>query len=124
MIPLWQRLRKQAHHSSERNPALGEYAKSHLLAYETFEAALAANLARQIQAQARNVALESWFKPTIDANPGIAEAAAADLHHLACVHPACPDHLTASRTLSGFLPAHAYRIAPALRAAGGGHSAG
>ncbi|RMM42948.1 Serine acetyltransferase [Pseudomonas syringae pv. aptata] len=123
MSPLWQRLREQAHQLSERNPALGEYAKSHLLEYETFEAALAANLARQIQAQASNVALESWFKSIIDANPVIAEAAAADINHLEIVNPACPDHLTAFLTFRGILAVQAYRIAHALWAEGDVQSA-
>lgn len=114
MSPLWQRLRDQAHQLSERNPALRDYATSHLLAFSSFEAALAANLARQMQAQASNVALEGWFKSIIDANPSIAEAAAADINHLEVVNPACPDHLTAFLTFRGIQAVQAYRIAHAL----------
>lgn len=114
MSPLWQRLRDQAHQLSERNPVLRDYATSHLLAFSSFEAALAANLARQMQAQASNVALESWFKSIIDANPSIAEAAAADINHLEVVNPACPDHLTAFLTFRGIQAVQAYRIAHAL----------
>jgi len=114
MSPLWQRLRDQAHQLSERNPALRDYATSHLLAYSSFEAALAANLARQLQTQASNVALESWFKSIIDAHPAIAEGAVADLNHLEIVNPACPDHLTAFLTFRGIQAVQAYRIAHAL----------
>lgn len=114
MSPLWQRLRDQAQQLSERNPVLHDYATSHLLAYASFEAALAANLARQLQAQASNVALEPWFKSIIDANPSIAEAAAADIQHLEIVNPACPDHLTAFLTFRGIQAVQAHRIAHAL----------
>ncbi|MCK9815391.1 hypothetical protein M1B35_14950 [Pseudomonas sp. MAFF 302046] len=114
MSPLWQRLRDQAQQLSERNPVLHDYATSHLLAYASFEAALAANLARQMQAQASNVALEPWFKSIIDANPSIAEAAAADIQHLEIVNPACPDHLTAFLTFRGIQAVQAHRIAHAL----------
>lgn len=114
MSPLWQRLRDQAHQLSERNPALRDYATSHLLAYSSFEAALAANLARQLHTQAGSVALESWFKSIIDAHPTIAEGAVADLNHLEIVNPACPDHLTAFLTFRGIQAVQAYRIAHAL----------
>nr|WP_256574847.1 MULTISPECIES: serine O-acetyltransferase EpsC [unclassified Pseudomonas] len=114
MSPLWQRLRDQAHQLTERNPALRDYATSHLLAYSTFEAALAANLARQLQAQASNVALESWFKSIIAATPSIAQAAAADINHLEVVNPACLDHLTAFLTFRGIQAVQAYRIAHVL----------
>jgi serine O-acetyltransferase len=114
MNPLWQRLRDQAHQLTERNPVLRDYATSHLLAYSTFEDALAANLARQLQAQANNVGLESWFKSIIDATPSIAEAAVADINHLQIVNPACPDHLTAFLTFRGIQAVQAYRIAHAL----------
>ncbi|KPW34617.1 Serine acetyltransferase [Pseudomonas coronafaciens pv. atropurpurea] len=114
MSPLWQRLRDQARQLVERNPVLGNYATSHLLAYETFEDALAANLARQMQAQASDVALESWFKTILKACPSIAEAAAADINHLEIVNPACPDHLTAFLTFRGIQAVQVYRIAHAL----------
>lgn len=114
MSPLWQRLRDQAHQLSERNPALRDYATSHLLAYSSFEAALAANLARQLHTQAGSVALEIWFKSIIDAHPAIAEGAVADLNHLEIVNPACPDHLTAFLTFRGIQAVQAYRIAHAL----------
>lgn len=114
MNALWQRLRNQAQQLIERNPVLGDYATSHLLAHASFEAALAANLARQMHAQANNVALEPWFKSIIDATPAIAEAAAADINHLHVVNPACPDHLTAFLTFRGIQAVQAYRIAHAL----------
>ncbi|WP_407309487.1 serine O-acetyltransferase EpsC [Pseudomonas sp. nanlin1] len=114
MGPLWQHLRQQAQQLSERNPVLREYATSHLLAYASFEAALAANLARQLQGQASQVALEGWFKSIIDAHPGIASAAAADINYLETVNPACPDHLTAFLTFRGIQAVQAYRLAHAL----------
>lgn len=114
MSPLWQRLRDQAHQLTERNPVLRDYATSHLLAFSTFGDALAANLARQMQTQASNVALESWFQSIINAHPCIAEAAAADINHLEEVNPACPDHLTAFLTFRGIQAVQAYRIAHAL----------
>ncbi|RMN61096.1 Serine acetyltransferase [Pseudomonas amygdali pv. hibisci] len=123
MSPLWQRLRDQARQLTERNPVLGDYATSHLLAYSTFEDALAANLARQMQAQASNVALEDWFKAIIKARPSIAQAAAADINHLETVNPACPDHLTAFLTFRGIQAVQAYRIAHALWAEGDEQSA-
>lgn len=114
MTPLWQRLRDQAQQLSERNPLLRDYAISHLLAYSSFEAALAANLARQLQPQAHNVPLEAWFKSIIDSTPSIAQGAEADLNHLEIVNPACPDHLTAFLTFRGIQAVQAYRIAHAL----------
>ncbi|WP_330211951.1 serine O-acetyltransferase EpsC [Pseudomonas sp. Z18(2022)] len=114
MSSLWQRLRDQAHQLTERNPVLRDYATSHLLAYSTFEAALAANLARQMQAQANTLALESWFKSIIDSTPSIGQAAAADINHLEVVNPACPDHLTAFLTFRGIQAVQTYRIAHAL----------
>ncbi|KAA8692928.1 serine O-acetyltransferase EpsC [Pseudomonas caricapapayae] len=114
MCPLWQRLRDQARQLTERNPVLSDYATSHLLAYSTFEDALAANLARQMQAQASNVPLENWFKAIIKSSPSIAQAAAADIEHLQTVNPACPDHLTAFLTFRGIQAVQAYRIAHVL----------
>ncbi|MFA1029658.1 Serine acetyltransferase [Pseudomonas syringae pv. helianthi] len=114
MCPLWQRLRDQARQLTERNPVLSDYATSHLLAYSTFEDALAANLARQMHAQASTVPLENWFKAIIKSSPSIAQAAAADIEHLQAVNPACPDHLTAFLTFRGIQAVQAYRIAHVL----------
>lgn len=114
MNALWQCLRQQAQQLIERNPVLRDYATSHLLAHSSFEAALAANLARQMQTQASNVNLEQWFTSIIAATPAIAEAAAADINHLHTVNPACPDHLTAFLTFRGIQAVQAYRIAHAL----------
>lgn len=114
MDSLWQRLRNQAQQLSERNPVLNDYATSHLLGYSSFGDALAANLARQMQAQTSNVTLGSWFKSIIDSTPSIAEDAAADINHLHIVNPACPDHLTAFLTFRGIQAVQAYRIAHAL----------
>ncbi|KPG89925.1 serine acetyltransferase [Pseudomonas sp. RIT-PI-q] len=114
MNPLWQRLRDQAHQLTERNPVLRDYATSHLLAYSTFEDALAANLARQLQTQASTVGLENWGLSSTDTPPAVAEAAAADITRLRIVNPACPDHLTAFLTFRGIQAVQAYRIAHAL----------
>ncbi len=123
MRALWQRLRQQAQQLSERNPVLRDYATSHLLAYSSFEAALAANLARQLQGQASQVPLDSWFKSIIDAHPSIATAAVADITYLETVNPACPDHLTAFLTFRGIQAVQAYRLAHALWAEGDVQSA-
>lgn len=114
MDSLWQRLNDQAQQLADRNPVLSRYAHSAIVSQASFESALAANLARQLRAQAGDLDLTAWFADIIRANPEIASSAAADINHLVIVNPACPDHLTAFLTFRGIQAVQAYRIAHAL----------
>ncbi|MFJ4145269.1 serine O-acetyltransferase EpsC [Pseudomonas sp. NPDC089734] len=114
MTALWQCLREQAQQLGERNPVLGLHAQARILSHSSFESALAANLACQLQDKVPDADLEAWFKSVMRSNPSIAESAAADINHLVIVNPACPDHLTAFLTFRGIQAVQAYRIAHSL----------
>ncbi|MBX8545045.1 serine acetyltransferase [Pseudomonas cichorii] len=114
MTALWQRLRQQAQQLGERNPVLALHAHNRILAHSSFESALAANLAHQLQDKVPDADLQDWFKAVLQSNPSIAEAAAVDINHLVVVNPACPDHLTAFLTFRGIQAVQAYRIAHSL----------
>lgn len=114
MKALWQRLREQATQLGERNPILGRYGQDRVLAHVSFETALAASLAGQLQSHAPEADLAGWFGSVLQVHPEIAESAAADIDHLVIVNPACPDHLTAFLTFRGIQAVQAYRIAHAL----------
>ncbi|MEE4571974.1 serine O-acetyltransferase EpsC [Pseudomonas alliivorans] len=114
MKALWQCLREQAKQLGERNPVLGRYAQDRLSAHASFESALAANLASQLQSQVTEADLTGWFGSVLREHPDIAESAAADIEHLVIVNPACPDHLTAFLTFRGIQAVQTHRIAHAV----------
>ncbi|CAM3098133.1 serine acetyltransferase [Pseudomonas floridensis] len=114
MKALWQRLQDQATQWVERNPVLSRYGHDRLLSHASFESALAANLASQLQNHVPGADLANWFDSVLQAHPDIAESAAADIDHLVIVNPACPDHLTAFLTFRGIQAVQTYRIAHAL----------
>lgn len=114
MDSLWQRLQDQARQLADRNPVLSQYVEHGILSQPSFAAAMAANLARQLNAQVGSTDLVNWFTDILRANPDIASEAAADINHLVIVNPACPDHLTAFLTFRGIQAVQAYRIGHAL----------
>ncbi|WP_430735963.1 serine O-acetyltransferase, partial [Pseudomonas viridiflava] len=90
MKALWQRLREQAKQLGERNPILGRYGQDRVLTHGSFDSALAASLASQLQSHAPEADLFFLLIRLLQRSTPRQSSAAADIDHLVVVNPACP----------------------------------
>jgi serine O-acetyltransferase len=116
---LWTSLRQQAEALSERTPSLQQVLRAGVLERSSFADALAHRLAEALAATVpQGLDLKGIIGRTLAGDPGIVDAAQADLHKLANTNPACPNLLTGLLSFRGFQALQLHRVNHALWTSG------
>lgn len=109
---LWRSIRLTAREWARREPVLSGWLTHCVLEASTFEYGLGVILSDKLADSVLPVrTLLPLMLQAMDDDPGIIEAAAADLDAHYTRNPACPDHLTALLFFKGYHAVQAHRIA-------------
>jgi serine O-acetyltransferase len=109
---IWVQVREEAIGAVEHDRAMSEIIRDTVLIHDNFGDALAHRLARKLGDYALSIeSLEATFCEAFAADPGIEEAALADLTAVRDRDPACPDLLTPFLFFKGYQALQAYRFA-------------
>ena len=108
---IWVQVREEAIGAVEHDRAMSEIIRDTVLIHDNFGDALAHRLARKLGDYALSIeSLEAIFCEAFAADPGIEEAALADLTAVRDRDPACPDLLTPFLFFKGYQALQAYRF--------------
>ena len=109
---IWVQIREEAVGAVEHDRVMCEIISDTVLSHENFGDALAHRLARKLGDYALSIeSLEAIFCEAFSADPGIENAALADLTAVRDRDPACPDLLTPFLFFKGYQAIQAYRFA-------------
>jgi serine O-acetyltransferase len=108
---VWTQIREEAVAAVEHDRVMSEIIRDTVLIHDNFGDALAHRLARKLADYALSVeTLEGICCEALSADPGIEEAALADLSAVRDRDPACPDLLTPFLFFKGYHAIQAYRF--------------
>ena len=110
--PVWAALRNQAEHVAATEPALASMLHAVILSHGDMAGALAYQLARKLGDQElRAMSVREMCEQAYDADPGLIEAAHADLRAVFERDPACKGYLQPFLFFKGFQALQTHRIA-------------
>ncbi len=108
---VWRSVREQAVSAIEHDRVMADGIRDTVLQHDNFADALAHRLARKLSDYAISIGtLEGMLCEALSADPGIEEAALADLTAVRDRDPACPDLLTPFLFFKGYHALQAYRF--------------
>jgi len=112
---LWERVRREAEHEREREPALGEFLDATILHRKGLEDALAWILSRELASPVvAHERLREIFDEVHTLDPGIGDGARADLQAVRDRDPALETYFPALLFFKGYHALQAYRISHRL----------
>ncbi len=113
--PVWSRLRQEAEDLAHREPGLGGFVYSSVLAHETFEEALAHRLAQRLgNADLGADSVVKAFQDALAAEPEIGFAARADMIATFDRDPACHRYIDPLLYFKGYQALQIHRMAHRL----------
>lgn len=108
---IWATVREEAVSAVEHDRVMADSVRDTVLAHDNFADALAHRLARKLSDYAIGIeTLEAILCEALSGDPGIGDAALADLAAVRDRDPACPDLLTPFLFFKGYISLQAYRV--------------
>jgi serine O-acetyltransferase len=113
--PVWHRLRREAEEAVSREPSLGGFIYSSILAHDSFESALVHRLAQRLgNADLGSDAVVNAFMDALAEEPAIGDAARADLTATHDRDPACHRYIDPLLYFKGYQALQTHRMAHRL----------
>lgn len=110
--PIWQAIRSETRHQAEAEPALASFLHATILNHDTFEEALSYYLAQKLASPILNaLQLRDIIAGALALDPGIAEAARADIQAVYERDSACNEYSLPFLHFKGFHALQCYRVA-------------
>jgi serine O-acetyltransferase len=109
--PVWAALRNEAERATAEEPALGSLLNSVILTHRTLAGALSYQIARKLGDQElRAMTVREVVEQAYESDPGMVEAAEADLRATFERDPACKGYVQPFLFFKGFLAVQAHRV--------------
>lgn len=116
---MWDRIREESKKDADAEPTLASFLYSSVLAHRTFEQALAFVLANKLASPTLySTQLKQIAEDVFKEDPGVIEAAMADLHAVLDRDPACDKFTMALLHFKGYQAIQSHRVAHHLWARG------
>ena len=113
--PVWAALRNEAERVSQTEPDLAPLVNSVILKHDSLGSALSYQLARKLGDQEmRAMSVREIYEDAYAANPGVVDAAEADLRAVFERDPACKGYLQPFLFFKGYIALQTYRVANVL----------